>query len=304
MSARPLIIVPIDDSSETEATVRYAAGVARARGADLHAVQVVHRNGSLWAAPRHEADLRERLRVLRRSIETEGMTLRVVTLRGRPVRAIASYAQLKGARLIVVAGDYGSYRLWPGPVVTSRLSRLSPVPVLVVPGPAASRGPLLVKRIVAPVDFTAASAVALRAAVELATRYGARLTMLHALEPPRHLVLTGSEAWRVMERVDNESPAIVERLQKQARALGSSDARPLVVTGDAHHGILRAVATTAADLVVMGVAPRTRVDEVIFGSTLRVVLRRAKVPILVVPTIPGAEDWMGQGFHNVTRVAV
>lgn len=293
MSVRPLIIVPIDDSSETESTVRYAAVLARARGADLHAVQVVHRKGSLWTAPRHEADLRERLRVLRHSVEKDGMALRIVTLRGRPVGAITSYAKLKAALLIVVAGDYGSIWLWPSTVVTSRLSRVSPVPVLLVPRPDASRGLPPVKRIVAPVDFTAASAVSLRAAVDLAVTYGARLTMVHALEPPRHPVMTGSGAWRVLQRVEHESPMIADRLRKQARALGLHEADPMIVTGDAHRSILKAVAATGADLVVMGVTPRTRIDEVIFGSTLRAVLRRAKVPMLILPANSGADVRMG-----------
>lgn len=294
MSVRPLIIVPIDDSSQAESIVHYAAGVARARGADLHAVQVVHRKGSLWTGPRHEADLREKLRVLRRSVEKEGMAFRIVTLRGTPVSAITNYAHLKAALLIVVAGDYGSIWLWPSTIVTGRLSRVSPVPVLVVPRPETSHGLLSVKRIVAPVDFTAASAVSLRVAVDLATRYGARLTMVHALEPPRHLVLTRGGAWRELQRVEHESPMIAERLRKQARELGFDDAHSLVVKGDAHRGILKAVAATAADLVVMGVAPRTRIDEAIFGSTWRAVLRRAKVPILILPTISGAEVRRGQ----------
>jgi nucleotide-binding universal stress UspA family protein len=294
MSVRPLIIVPIDDSPETEPAVHYAAGIARARGADLHAVQVVPRRGSLWTAPRHEVQLRERIRALRPSVEKGGMVLRIVTLRGTPESAIPSYAQLKAARLIVVAGNYGSLRLWRSTNVTSRLSRLSPVPVLVVPRHVASRGPFSVNRIVAPVNFTAASAVSLRAAVHLSARHGARVTMLHAIAPPRQMVLTGSEAWRVMKHVETATPVIAERLMKQAQAFGSGDWEPLVVTGDAHHGILRAVTTTAADLVVMGVAPRTRGDEVIRGSTLRAVLRRTKVPVLVLPVVAGAEIWMGQ----------
>ena len=41
----------------------------------------------------------------------------------------------------------------------------------------------------------------------------------------------------------------------------------------------------------MGVAPRTALDQWVFGSTLGTVLRRARTPVLVVPVIGGAEQW-------------
>jgi hypothetical protein len=33
---------------------------------------------------------------------------------------------------------------------------------------------------------------------------------------------------------------------------------------------------------------------VLFGSTLRSVLRRAKVPVLVLPVLAGAHKWLGE----------
>ena len=168
---------------------------------------------------------------------------------------------------------YGSSRLWRNSSVASRLSRSSPVPVLVVPvlGDAAAQP---VNRIVAAVDFTVASAIALRTAADLSQRHGARLTMLHAME--RH-----SSRWRsavVRRGVScNDCPltseCVSERLKRKAMALGSADAEPVVVTGDASRGIVDTAKETHADLIVMGVAPRSRFDEALSGSTLRAVLR-------------------------------
>ena len=39
-------------------------------------------------------------------------------------------------------------------------------------------------------------------------------------------------------------------------------------------------------------APRSRFDEMLFGSTLRGVVRRASCPVLVVPVIAGAHEWI------------
>ena len=294
MSVRPIVIVPVDESPDTEATVEYAASVARARAADLHAIQVVPREGGLWVAPRNEMRLRARLRAMRPSVERDGVSLRIVTLRGAPESAIAGYAHLRAAVLTVVDRHYGSSRLWRSTSVTSRLSRLSPIPVLVVSRRMSNRAEFSVRRIVAAVDFTIASAVSLRKAVELARKHGASMTMLHAIQPLRHMVLTGSEAWRVMTALHADTRVIAGRLKKEARAFGARDAESLVVTGDAHRGIAGAVAATAADLVVMGVAPRRPIEEMVFGSTMRAVLRRARVPVLVLPVVDGARDWISK----------
>ena len=70
------------------------------------------------------------------------------------------------------------------------------------------------------------------------------------------------------------------------------DAR--VTTGDPHRGILDIASEVKADFIVMGVPPRSRFDEVLFGSTLRSVLRRAKIPVLVLPVLAGAHKWLGE----------
>lgn len=130
--------------------------------------------------------------------------------------------------------------------VATRLSRSSPVPVLVLPVPATLEepaAPLSFKRIMAAVDFNVASAVGLRTAAD-------------------------------------------------ATAFGVEEAEPVVTTGVPHRSIIEAAASTAADLIVMGVAPRTALDEAAFGSTLRAVLRRATIPVLVVPVVAGAQPWL------------
>jgi CPA2 family monovalent cation:H+ antiporter-2 len=147
------------------------------------------------------------------------------------------------------------------------------------------------KRIVAAVDFTVASAIALRTATDVARRYGAHLTVFHALTWPGHMVFSGGDALRVLERLPTEVKLSEERLKRKARAFGA-DVDPVVVTGAPDRGIIETAAAYAADLIVMGVAPRNSIDEAAFGSTLRAVLRRAETPVLVVPVVAGAQEWM------------
>lgn len=302
MSNRSLIIVPVDSSQETEPTVQYAVSIAKERDADVHAVQVVRRGGTLWLAPENETSLRARLRALGQAAEREGVFVRIVTLRGTPERIIPAYAQLNAASLLVVARHYGSSRLWRTSAIASRLSRTSPVPVLVVPARLDAAAPLSLNHVVAAVNFTVASALALRAAADLSKRHGARLTLLHAMTAPEHMVFSGGEAAHFVRGLPADAKVLSEWLKRKAMALGHRDAEPVVVTGDAPLGIIETATSTAADLIVMGVAPRTRIDEVVFGSTLRAVLRRATQPVLVLPVVAGAYEWIDGVPDDTARI--
>jgi nucleotide-binding universal stress UspA family protein len=229
-----------------------------------------------------------------RSATPEGV-IRHVRLRGTDHRIISAYAQLTGARAIVVDRDYGTSALWRNPAVVARMGRLSPVPVLALPsaGPALDRWAAgRVHRVLTAVDSTVASAVALRTSIGFAARHGARLTMLHALERfPGHSAFSGGEAWRLFRQLPAQQRQIARRLESRARRLGHADAAAHVITGDAALGIVIAAAETDADLIVMGVAPRTWLDRTAFGSTLGRVLRRAEMPVLVIPVAGGDEEW-------------
>ncbi len=283
MPVRPLVLAAIDASRDTEAVVRHAAVLARACGADLHAIQVVSRSGGLWSAPRHELRLRERLRALRTDMASDDVSFRVVTLRGARDAAVAAYAQLKGARLIVVGAHHGSSRAWRRSSVARRLARMSPVPVLVVPPSANAHASSSWRRIVVAVDFSPSSTMALRTALDIARPRGAAVTLFHAIASPREMVFTGGEALRMLEWLRTETKAVEARLERMAASLGASHAQAVALSGDPYRGLLRTADESGAALVVVGASPRTRLHEVVFGSTLRAVLRRARVPVLVVP---------------------
>jgi nucleotide-binding universal stress UspA family protein len=307
MLERPLLVVPVDSSSD--ATVAYAFALAKRHGADVHLLQVVRpRRPSVFDSPdlalagqtssSHAPDQVDEpppSEELTAMAARNGVHVRNVTHKGRPARAIAAYAQLAGAAVIVIDQHYGSPVWRRSAAIASRLGRSASVPVMIVP-PANGDKPLQTGpfvNVVLAVDFTVASALALGIALDLVRASGGRVTMIHALKnAPGRMVFSGSEASNAIDKVKLDAAAVAARLRREIPAAEAEQVDVRVTTGDPHRGILDVASEVQADLIVMGVPPRGRVEEVLFGSTLRGVLRRATSPVLVLPVVAGAHGWL------------
>ena len=136
---RSVVIVPVERATDVARVVRVATAIARSP-VDVHLVQVMTADG-LWPV---EQEWREPASLAARQSEapaSEGAAIRTVRVRGKAEAIIPAYAQVVGARAIIVERDYGTPRIWRSAAVVRRLSRSSPVPVLVLPaqGPALDR---------------------------------------------------------------------------------------------------------------------------------------------------------------------
>ena len=116
------------------------------------------------------------------------------------------------------------------------------------------------------------------------------------------MVFSGGEALRVTRNLRAQAAQVAEHLRQKIPADVSIRVDARVTTGDPHRGILDIASEVKADLIVMGVPPRSRFDEVLFGSTLRTVLRRAKIPVLDTSSTCRSEQMVGGdgrcGGHN------
>ena len=145
------------------------------------------------------------------------------------------------------------------------------------------RTPLVVKRILCPIDFSDASTHVVEQAVALARWYHARITALHVYSP---LVAPIPTLPPPVERVPQTA---VEQMQESTRACFHAAAAAgvgvdvAVDIGDPAVEILDRAAKLPADLIVMGTHGAGGFERLVLGSVAEKVLRRAGCPVLTVP---------------------
>ena len=140
------------------------------------------------------------------------------------------------------------------------------------------------KRIVVPIDFSDTSYKALQYAVPFAAQFGARLILLHVIEPfalPAELSYVSPEVENAGQTaMKGALEKLAELCQQQLGAKCLSQAS--VRMGVPWHEITTAARASAADLIIIATHGRTGIQHVLVGSTAERVVRHAPCPVLVV----------------------
>lgn len=150
-------------------------------------------------------------------------------------------------------------------------------------------------RVLAAVDFSDRSRVALAFAARLACQSGAELHILHAQDP----LLTAAAESRGFDLLADSR----DQLRAFARDTWPVSECPLhfdVIVGRASAVIGHAAERARADLVVVAAHGMSRTEHALLGSTTEGVLRRSNVSVFVVPdgwtpSQPEAPDLRGAG---------
>ena len=172
-------------------------------------------------------------------------------------------------------------------------------------GSGSPHGPAIaLKRILAPVDFSAASQHGLTFAGTLAERFHATIQLLHVVEPP---VLPQWGYAHIPQREAKLRRAAEEKLPKLPSECGLNS--ELVVStkirsGEAEDEICAAAAESGADLIVLASHGLGGIQHAFTGSTAERVVRRAPCPVLtvrdkVLPTKPA-----GRPVFDLKRIVV
>lgn len=138
------------------------------------------------------------------------------------------------------------------------------------------------KSVLVPIDFSPASEKALVYAQVLCKEFGAKLTVLHVVEPIPEV--TARSAMLVMES-DKVVGRSKKHLEEVLHALGLGAGlveKALVRVGRSYFEITEAARTLKADLIVISTHGRTGLKHVLLGSTAERVVRYAPCPVLVI----------------------
>jgi len=283
------ILIGVDDSPAALRAAALAYDIARAAEFDcrpMHAVPDLWRSAGVPELPLPTEDLTDQLvsdartriaRLLESVVPphvAHGLEVRV----GRAGPVLARAANESGAALVAVGGKHhGTLARAFGGSTAHYLLHTLDVPMLVA-GAEAKR----VRRILVAVDLSYATAPALATARRLASWLGARLRVLHAVEPvliPVEVPVTVDQ-----EELVRRSRAAYDELVTDQLGLSPEDR--VIKSGPAAETIAAEAAAFDADLVVLGSHGKGWVDRLLVGSVTEDLVSVLPTSLVVVPVSP------------------
>jgi nucleotide-binding universal stress UspA family protein len=155
------------------------------------------------------------------------------------------------------------------------------------------------KKILVPTDFTKTAQIAVDVAADIARKAGSELTLLHVVEEAsgNSFNVEGEATYSGDSEEKFFTLKLIERARKQlARTLENPKLEGLKVrqelrVGSAFHGMTTIIAERKVDLVVMGTAGSSDLENVVIGSNTEKVVRTAHCPVLAVNKKPITTDF-------------
>lgn len=146
-----------------------------------------------------------------------------------------------------------------------------------------------IERILVPVDYSPCSRAALRAAVEVASRLGAELDVVHVwdrLDYVSNVVLTSPTpvSGRSMTRIIHENAQRdLDEFMATSELPGNTSLKSRLIPGDPASALVHELRRKEHDLVVVGTHGRTGLSHLLLGSIAEKLVRLSPVPVLTVP---------------------
>lgn len=141
-----------------------------------------------------------------------------------------------------------------------------------------------IKKILSPVDFSETSEHALRYAIDLASKVGATIDVVHVYQLPTYALPDGAILAQP-EFVASLTTELQKQLDDLLRRYSGHDVTLAgrLTEGTPFSEVTRIAAKEGADMIVMGTHGRTGLKHLLLGSVAERVVRTAKVPVLTVP---------------------
>jgi nucleotide-binding universal stress UspA family protein len=140
------------------------------------------------------------------------------------------------------------------------------------------------RHILAPTDFSDYSKQAVASALELAKKFGAKLSVLHVIELPPYPVegyVPPSLNATFLEDLERQASQELAQVAPEAESAGVEVVRQVAV-GSPYQKIIDTAEAEQVDLIVMATAGRTGFSRLIMGSIAERVVRAASCPVLTI----------------------
>lgn len=151
--------------------------------------------------------------------------------------------------------------------------------------------PFQLKNILVPIDFSATSHNVLRYAVPLAEKFGARIILVHVVEPriyPENLVIP-AEIEQINVRLVQNGHEMLERLCRRV-VTPSVKSDMMVMLGKPYERIVEVAKAEKVDLIVIATHGYTGLKHAFLGSTTERVVRHAPCPVLTIRELEAPEE--------------
>jgi nucleotide-binding universal stress UspA family protein len=140
------------------------------------------------------------------------------------------------------------------------------------------------RHILAPTDFSEYSKKAVVSALELARKFGAKLTILHVVELPPYPVegyVPPAVNATFLDDLERQATQDLAQLVPEAESSNVEVVR-LVAVGSPYRKIIDTAEAEQVDLIVMATAGRTGFSHLVMGSIAERVVRTATCPVLTI----------------------
>jgi nucleotide-binding universal stress UspA family protein len=140
---------------------------------------------------------------------------------------------------------------------------------------------ITIKSILCPMDFSDASKNAFRYACEFAKSMGSKIMLLNVIEPRPMAADMTLNYIPLEDDMANAAREDFEPLIQEAKSKGV-DVTADVMIGVPADMILAQMADIDASLLIMGSHGKTGLSRLLMGSVAEAVVRKAKIPVLIV----------------------
>ena len=141
-----------------------------------------------------------------------------------------------------------------------------------------------IQQILAPTDFSELSKQGLTSALELAAAFGAKLLLLHVVEPPPYPVegiVPSHLGATLLDDLERQASNDLAQMLSETQGSKLEVARRVVV-GIPYRKIVEVAEEEKSDLIVMTTHGRTGLSHLVMGSVAEKIVRTAPCPVLTI----------------------